>query len=592
MLSLEEATLKMLHEDLQEETDKEIIDKPQSIGATMKDMYNQLDQTEGITNVEGLVDDILVVTDPEVTSEEYDEVIERAQEIVEDTPEGNVPFDEEYVGQYLLTCPICGTTFVSQQMLEPGATCPACMEVPESFVVKGKIDTDENVAIDNGLQVDEEQKEETEAVPDTTSIEDVEEPVEEEDMEKQTASKEIPEGNKLQETKLTEDKSDKVFTDFRFVNGYPQLDKFKDEASEYQDLSELYSFKTNRSGGTYSEDDTEQKLKDLRIKLTKEIYDYLVDNNTYIVTFDDSRQQLIIGKSKQDVDILVNDYTIDDAKDWDGYGVNSVDLFKDWFGRYDYVNIDRNPYRINVNVKMESKSIKTEDTYEEGIFYEIEAALAEAGLNPVRFTEDGVMTNNLGWTVRGKDGTKQQITCDGSYLSESKKQEDYWQDVKDGVCSNCHKALDSNDTYIIDGRQVCGSCKTNIEQDKLDNEDTEPEKRMDDFNDYYESKDVKTEDTDGDRLPVEGDGIEVIVTENSVGYLLRGLIIDHKNKQFQYVLGQSLPLGKYKRVSKNTIRNTINDLQNEEYKEYKGKDSIELEESVEYAKFAKFKKLV
>ena len=374
MLSLEEATLKMLQEDLQEETDKEIIDKPQSIGATMKDMYNQLDQTEGITNVEGLVDDILVVTDPEVTSEEYDEVIERAQEIVEDTPEGNVPFDEEYVGQYLLTCPICGTTFVSQQMLEPGATCPACMEVPESFVVKGKIDTDENVAIDNGLQVDEEQKEETEAVPDTTSIEDVEEPVEEEDMEKQTASKEIPEGNKLQET------------------------------------------------------------------------------------------------------------------------------------------------------KEEGKTIKTEDTYEEGIFYEIEAALAEAGLNPVRFTEDGVLTNNLGWTVRGKDGTKQQITCDGSYLSES--------------------------------------------------------------------KDVKTEDTDGDRLPVEGDGIEVIVTENSVGYLLRGLIIDHKNKQFQYVLGQSLPLGKYRRVSKNTIRNTINDLQNEEYKEYKGKDSIELEESVEYAKFAKFKKLV
>ena len=43
----------------------------------MKDMYNQLDQTEGITNVEGLVDDILVVTDPEVTSEEYDEVIDK-----------------------------------------------------------------------------------------------------------------------------------------------------------------------------------------------------------------------------------------------------------------------------------------------------------------------------------------------------------------------------------------------------------------------------------------------------------------------------------------------------------------------------------
>ena len=383
MLSLEEATLKMLHEDLQEETDKEIIDKPQSIGATMKDMYNQLDQTEGITNVEGLVDDILVVTDPEVTSEEYDEVIERAQEIVEDTPEGNVPFDEEYVGQYLLTCPICGTTFVSQQMLEPGATCPACMEVPESFVVKGKIDTDENVAIDNGLQVDEEQKEETEAVPDTTSIEDVEEPVEEEDMEKQTASKEIPQGNKLQET------------------------------------------------------------------------------------------------------------------------------------------------------KEEGKTIKTEDTYEEGIFYEIEEALRDAGLNPVRFTEDGVMTNNLGWTVTGEDGTEQQITCDGSYLAESK------------------------------------DLKTEESEEEVETEETQ-------------------NTTNEDRLPVEGDNIEVIVTENSVGYLLRGLIIDKNNKQFQYVQGQTLPLGKYRRVSKNTMRNTIEQLQNEEYTEYKGKDSISLEENVPVAKFERY----
>lgn len=584
---LEEITMKLLKENEQIEEGKHV--KLQE--ATVKDMYNQLDDTKGVDSVEGIIDDILVVTDPEVTSEEYDEVIERAQEIIEDTPEGEIPFDEEYIGQYLLTCPICGTTFVSEEMLEPGATCPACMEVPEGFTVKGQIQTEEDVAVDNGLKVDDDQATEEETtIEDTTDENNEQDSTDEEEPEKQTASKEIPQGNKLQETKLTEDKSDKVFTDFRFVNGYPQLDKFKDEALEYQDLSELYSFKTNRSGGTYSEDDTEQKLKDLRIKLTKEIYDYLVDNNTYIVTFDDSRQQLIIGKSKQDVDTLVNDYKINDAKDWDGYGVNSVDLFKDWFDRYDYVNIDRNPYRINVNVnvKMESKSIKTEDTYEEGIFYEIEEALRDAGLNPVRFTEDGVMTNNLGWTVTGEDGTQQQITCDGSYLTESKKQEDYWQDVKDGVCSNCHKKLDPDDTYIIDGRQVCGSCKTDIEQDKLDNEDTEPEKRIDDFNDYYESKDVKTEDSDNDRLPVEGDGIEVIVTENSVGYLLRGLIIDHNNKQFQYVQGPSLPLGKYRRVSKNTMRSTIEQLQNEEYTEYKGKDSIPLEENVQVAKFERY----
>lgn len=529
---LEEITMKLLKENEQIEEGKHV--KLQE--ATVKDMYNQLDDTKGVDSVEGIIDDILVVTDPEVTSEEYDEVIERAQEIIEDTPEGEIPFDEEYIGQYLLTCPICGTTFVSEEMLEPGATCPACMEVPEGFTVKGQIQTEEDVAVDNGLKVDDDQATEEETtIEDTTDENNEQDSTDEEEPEKQTASKEIPQGNKLQETKLTEDKSDKVFTDFRFVNGYPQLDKFKDEALEYQDLSELYSFKTNRSGGTYSEDDTEQKLKDLRIKLTKEIYDYLVDNNTYIVTFDDSRQQLIIGKSKQDVDTLVNDYKINDAKDWDGYGVNSVDLFKDWFDRYDYVNIDRNPYRINVNVnvKMESKSIKTEDTYEEGIFYEIEEALRDAGLNPVRFTEDGVMTNNLGWTVTGEDGTQQQITCDGSYLTESK------------------------------------DLKTEESEEKVETQETQ-------------------NTTNADRLPVEGDGIEVIVTENSVGYLLRGLIIDHNNKQFQYVKGPSLPLGKYRRVSKNTMRSTIEQLQNEEYTEYKGKDSISLEESVPVAKFERY----
>lgn len=372
-MNLEEATIKALQE------------------TTVKDMYNQLDNTKDINNVEGLVDDILVVTDPEVTSEEYDEVIDRAQEIIEDTPEGEIPFDSNYVGQYLLTCPICGTTFTSETMLEPGATCPACMEVPEAFVVKGQVQTDEDVAIDNGLQVDEDQATEEEVQPqlDITTDEgtdmdtDIEDEDNEEESERQVASKEVPQGNKLQET------------------------------------------------------------------------------------------------------------------------------------------------------KEEDKTIKTEDTYEGGIFYEIEEALRDAGLNPVRFTDNGVMTNNLGWTVTGEDGTEQQITCDGSYLTESK------------------------------------DLKTEESEEEVETEETQ-------------------NTTNEDRLPVEGDNIEVIVTENSVGYLLRGLIIDKNNKQFQYVQGQTLPLGKYKRVSKNTMRNTVKQLQDEEYTEYKGKDSISLEENIQYAKFERY----
>ena len=377
---LEEITMKLLKENEQIEEGKYV--KLQE--ATVKDMYNQLDDTKGVDSVEGIIDDILVVTDPEVTSEEYDEVIERAQEIIEDTPEGEIPFDEEYIGQYLLTCPICGTTFVSEEMLEPGATCPACMEVPEGFTVKGQIQTEEDVAVDNGLKVDDDQATEEETtIEDTADKNNEQDSTDEEEPEKQTASKEISQGNKLQET------------------------------------------------------------------------------------------------------------------------------------------------------KEEGKTIKTEDTYEEGIFYEIEEALRDAGLNPVRFSESGVMTNNLGWTVTGEDGTEQQITCDGSYLAENK-------DLKTEEC-----------------------------EEEVETEETQ-------------------NTTNEDRLPVEGDGIEVIVTENSVGYLLRGLIIDHNNKQFQYVKGPSLLLGKYRRVSKNTMRSTIEQLQNEEYTEYKGKDSISLEENVPVAKFERY----
>lgn len=71
-----------------------------------------------------------------------------------------------------------------------------------------------------------------------------------------------------------------------------------------------------------------------------------------------------------------------------------------------------------VNTAKNSATNLNEDSYESGIFYEIEEALREAGLNPARFNENGIMTNNIGWTVTGEDGTKQQITCDGSYLDD------------------------------------------------------------------------------------------------------------------------------------------------------------------------------
>lgn len=87
--------------------------------ATIKALYDGLDDTDDVHDVEGIVDDVLVITDPEITTDEYNEVIERATEIVEDTPEGDIPLNDEYLGQYAQTCPICGGTFVEDHILEP-----------------------------------------------------------------------------------------------------------------------------------------------------------------------------------------------------------------------------------------------------------------------------------------------------------------------------------------------------------------------------------------------------------------------------------------------------------------------------------------
>jgi hypothetical protein len=68
------------------------------------------------------------------------------------------------------------------------------------------------------------------------------------------------------------------------------------------------------------------------------------------------------------------------------------------------------------------KSLK-EDSYDSGIFYEIEQAFEEAGLNPIRFIDDGILTRNIGWTV-SSNGVSQQISCDGSWYDEDEDEDD------------------------------------------------------------------------------------------------------------------------------------------------------------------------
>lgn len=114
--------------------------------------------------VTGVVDGVLVITDPDITSSEYEEVIERANEIIEGTPDGKLPFIEDYLGQYIQTCPICGKTFVSKALLGEGDTCPLCLEQPQNFVTVGKIESEEEQAEREEIEakINEEERKEDE----------------------------------------------------------------------------------------------------------------------------------------------------------------------------------------------------------------------------------------------------------------------------------------------------------------------------------------------------------------------------------------------------------------------------------------------
>lgn len=174
--------------------------------ATLKALYDELDDSKQVNDVNGIIDGVLVVTDPEVNTEQYDEIVERAQEIIEDTPEGNIPLDDEFLGQYAQTCPLCGATFVTDDILEPGATCPICLEVPEAFVMKGKLEAEDQVAKDNGIIDNNDEEEHNNLITPGTQeyVEDNESEDDTSELEKDVASLQMNQGNKLEESKTEE----------------------------------------------------------------------------------------------------------------------------------------------------------------------------------------------------------------------------------------------------------------------------------------------------------------------------------------------------------------------------------------------------
>lgn len=108
--------------------------------------------------MDDIADDIVVVIDPDISEDEFDDMAEDAQEIIDNTPEGEVPFTDEYVGDKTYTCPICGNTFFSDVEMSDGDECPVCGDFPSGFLLAGEVVPTEEVE-DQKAEEDEDEDE-------------------------------------------------------------------------------------------------------------------------------------------------------------------------------------------------------------------------------------------------------------------------------------------------------------------------------------------------------------------------------------------------------------------------------------------------
>jgi len=124
----------------------------------------------------GIDTDVVVVVDPNnVDDGDYVDPAIAAAEIVDDTPDGEIPYTDEFIGDFTYTCPICGNTFFSDVEMHDGDECPVCGDTPNGYVLVGQVEAtpaqeDEPTTSANADEKDDEElaDDETEDSEDTS----------------------------------------------------------------------------------------------------------------------------------------------------------------------------------------------------------------------------------------------------------------------------------------------------------------------------------------------------------------------------------------------------------------------------------------
>ena len=136
-----------------------------------------------------------------------------------------------------------------------------------------------------------------------------------------------------------------------------------------------------------NESSQESSLKDNRNNVIKELSSIIEGAElTYEEVFEDIHTRA--GENSELIDIILS---------------NMLKDYKEYLGEA---------------TKIATKYNLKEDSYEDSLFTDIEAALNQYGFDVTRYTDAGMMTKNIGWIVSNSEG-EVNLTCAGTYLDES-----------------------------------------------------------------------------------------------------------------------------------------------------------------------------
>lgn len=89
---------------------------------------------------EDVLDNIVVVTDPDKTVDDLEVRADNIQDAIDSTPEGEAAFSDEYIGDKVYACPICGESFFADEEYNEGDICPICKAEPQDgFLMQGVV---------------------------------------------------------------------------------------------------------------------------------------------------------------------------------------------------------------------------------------------------------------------------------------------------------------------------------------------------------------------------------------------------------------------------------------------------------------------